>query len=765
MIITREKHWQFLEDEITEHTRKFEAKFSAKATYLYENGELFTGRFVSFKEDSGEMIAKFPRSKAPGKGEFLYCMWLPKRFRDRRDWGQVTYEEMYAERYKGTECNCIWCVPDKEKPEDYCLAGFRRVDREFEDKIKSAPGCILVFAPKRPPLEYMASLQRLVRDAPEGRISSILDADYKHTDWKPSLITGNALEFVKKQLSLSDTMILQGPPGTGKTYLIAELCAWLCSENKSVMVTANTNRALMEVAHKPALESMLKEKKVMKVNLSSDESRELRELLPISAKSITPSSGCLVLSTFYNSSSYAAIYSEDSYFDYVIVDEASQAFMGMFAAAVRIGKVNLWVGDVHQMPPIVEINEDYVKERGYSPLVNGFELMTTSSFYPIYQLTDTYRLGKRAAEYTGIFYGDTLKSASGGNPHPYPSAADFISSGEGPSIVLEHLPLSDKSPELATRKAAMIVDAILHDDKSKEIAVLSIFLSTVRSLRRAIRQDSVTVSTVDKSQGLTKDIVILVIPNTTYAFSLEPRRFNVATSRAREHTIIIADADILNHPRMNDNVRKFLERLCGEQKERLCEQEEDSSPQPPAASAATPNEEPITEAPAVQTSEPGLTVIGTVDLSQFISPARKAVESGTKKNVYVIDTNVFVNYPNIISKIDSCYGIAVSAKVIDELDNLKIKQTTPKGKNNVNNALKNINRALKEDKRVEAVISDTSLLPKDFKAGSPDNMILSVAMKLRSEAVNPILLTSDNGLQGKARVVGIGTITLKEFLG
>ena len=41
-------------------------------------------------------------------------------------------------------------------------------------------------------------------------------------------------------------------------------------------------------------------------------------------------------------------------------------------------------------------------------------------------------------------------------------------------------------------------------------------------------------------------------------------------------------------------------------------------------------------------------------------------------------------------------------------------------------------------------------------------MILTVALKYRGE--NPILLTSDNGLQVKAKGLGITTITLKELL-
>ena len=59
-------------------------------------------------------------------------------------------------------------------------------------------------------------------------------------------------------------------------------------------------------------------------------------------------------------------------------------------------------------------------------------------------------------------------------------------------------------------------------------------------------------------------------------------------------------------------------------------------------------------------------------------------------------------------------------------------------------------------------IADLSLLPIDFNKKSPDNMILTVALKYVSE--NPILLTSDNGLQVKAKGLGITTISLKDFL-
>jgi predicted ribonuclease YlaK len=121
---------------------------------------------------------------------------------------------------------------------------------------------------------------------------------------------------------------------------------------------------------------------------------------------------------------------------------------------------------------------------------------------------------------------------------------------------------------------------------------------------------------------------------------------------------------------------------------------------------------------------------------------------------------VFVDHPDIISQINKEYPVILSAKVIDELDNLKSKLDN-EGKRNIQKALKSINRHIDtRDLRME--LSDISLLPIDFNRRSPDNQILTVALKFQSE--NLILLTSDNGLRIKAKGLKLSTITLTEFL-
>jgi hypothetical protein len=90
---------------------------------------------------------------------------------------------------------------------------------------------------------------------------------------------------------------------------------------------------------------------------------------------------------------------------------------------------------------------------------------------------------------------------------------------------------------------------------------------------------------------------------------------------------------------------------------------------------------------------------------------------------------------------------------------MKIKLNDER-KRNAEKALRNLNNETLHDIIYE--FADTTLLPDDFDKRSPDNMIVSVALKYKGN--NPIMLTSDNGLQLKCKILGISTISLKNLL-
>lgn len=563
MIINRRKHWQFLEDELKAETEDFKKIYLATAISLLKiSQEMYVAKFISFKD--GEMIMKFPISRAlPRKGDFLVCMVLPPELQDYRNWGDRSYRDLYKARYNSTECVCIWHSPANDPR--YSLVGFSKVSVDFANYIKKTPNIVLTFAPQRPPIDYVMNLQKVVEDQYSKGVASILDANYQAKDWEPIPIRQDDVSgFVYSQMALTETMILEGPPGTGKTYMIAELCAKLCAEGHSVLVTALTNRALMEIAEKPAVESLLGEHRIFKTNISMDEIRELSKLETL--KSIAPMPGCLVMSTFYITSGYAAELTIEQPFDYVIMDEASQAIFPMFAASRKIGKRNLWVGDIHQLSPIVILNGNRITIGGYKHLIEGLKLLADNSISPIYQLATAYRFGQRAANYTGVFYNDSLVAKESPKYNDLPSMFKILSKDGGPTLVLTDMPSGDCTPQFAIYIATFIVDNIVKDNKDKEIAVLTCMKKTTRALQMAITQKvrtrkNLLVDTVARVQGLTTDITIFFVPDYSYIRTLEPHLFNVAASRAREHTIIIADKYVLDSTILDTKVRRFLERL------------------------------------------------------------------------------------------------------------------------------------------------------------------------------------------------------------
>lgn len=563
MNIDRKKHWQFLEDELKAETEEFKKKYLTTAISLLKySQEMYVAQFLSFKD--GEMIMKFPVCRAlPRKDEFLVCMVLPPELQDYRNWGERTYRDLYKARYNSTECVCIWHSPANDPR--YSLVGFSRVSVDFANYIKRTPNIVLTFAPQRPPIDYVMNLQKLVEDKHSKGVSDVLDANYKIKDWEPILIKqDNVSNFVHSQLMLTDTMILQGPPGTGKTFMIAELCARLCAEGNSVLVTALTNRALMEIAEKSSVGSLLDDHKIFKTNITIDEMREIKNLEVI--KSIHPIPGSLVLSTYYITSGYAVDLSIEQPFDYVIMDEASQAILPMFAASKKIGKKNLWVGDTHQLSPIVTLNRERISLCEYGPIIDGLKLLADNSSSPIFQLTTTYRFSQRAADYTGIFYNNSLVAKETKEYDDLPSICKILCKAGGPTLILTDMPSGDNTPAFAISIASFIVSNILNDDKRRKVAVLTCMKITVRALQMAITQKigsrkNLIVDTVARVQGLTTDITLFLVPDYSYIRTLEPHLFNVATSRAKEHTIIIVDKYVLDCSTLDERVRNYLARL------------------------------------------------------------------------------------------------------------------------------------------------------------------------------------------------------------
>lgn len=728
MRYNRKQYQDFLSTEIETQVRGYEQIVNTKAMVLKDRGDVFVGMFIKINEQGFAIFKVRESDKMPRKNSFwtaVYYIDPMSKFRQWRDLSWLELREKYQKDFSDAYC----CWLSKSDDNGFCLVGFKNITVEFAQLL--TPNSIVAFGPNDPPLQYLKNLLTYTESASTDQI---LDAELNTHMWTPTPIEANedSNKLLLEQLDDSCHLLIQGPPGTGKTYRMANLVRHLLDEHKSVLVTALTNQALMELAAKDALEYYIKRGCVSKTSLTIDEARQLN-LKKVKENKCNPIRGELTLASFYVSSGWT---SEESPFDYVIMDEASQALYPMIAVSFKLGKRVVWVGDQKQLSPIVLTNEDIINGNNWNDIVNGFNTLCNSTDYKSFLLKDTFRLTKRGAECTGVFYDNLLHSVS--EYQVIPTNLSWTNKDGGPVMQYISLPLGEKAPEIAISLILSKVKILLDISPKANIAVLCKFKDSIRALQKAfvlglsIKElpDNIKIETVDRVQGLTIDYCFFLIPNVSTRYSLQSELFNVATSRARYCTIIVADKLLLKE-NMSENVRKYLLKASDESF--------------------------VSFSKTISSGAITLTVKDKIDLSKF---ERKRTElSDEKENIYIIDTNVFVNCPDIINKIGKKYKIIIPSTVLEELDKLKIKEGIDKKA--LSRAAKNISVAFSQQYS-SMEDANISLLPNGFDTKNPDCKILSVALKHSEE--NPILLTSDNMLAARAKGLGITTITLKEFL-
>jgi GTPase SAR1 family protein len=741
--LSKEQQYAFYNKEIEAIREEYNLYRSSKCIDLIKKNELFVGTFEYVDEARNQVVFSFPKDKLP-KTKIPLTATKPKSSAIiTSNFFDYTYRN-YRQNYVATYSECYGLYYHEQNGK--INIGFNNFDLEFLNSLSK--GDKIVFGISDPPLKYYFNLIQITKnDVNSAKAEDILTGTYHLNDFKPVNIDDSLDLIVKYKTDLknTDTIIIQGPPGTGKTFFISRLLEVLNKENKSVLVATLANRSLIELAKKYFELDTANKMVVYKSNLTLEESKEVSSLKPM-PKDFLPAAGSILLTTFYKMSGIAVENISSPVYDYVILEEASQCFLGTIAAAKLLGKKVILVGDPIQLPPVV--NQD--KPEDISPnidlMLESFTYYASTINCPKFRLTTTYRFSENACYQTNTFYENSLKSMSDiqiGN-EIFSRIPNIYNNKGGCSLFYYDSTILKSIYDLLLGQ----INALLQINPKFEIAILSSTKKGVKLLRDNLlhklndKQDQILINTVDSVQGLTIDFCFyFAFSDRIPAFSFKLNRFNVATSRARFCTLILLDEVYkVVHP-YKGLVADFISK---------CDLNNDTSV--PKIIAEVSNNDSI----APKTT--GLKVIDKVDLSKFEKLKKEIVND--KENIYIIDTNVFVDHPDIISKIDRKYSVVLSAKVIDELDYLKITLSEEQ-KRNVQKALKQINESI--DKRgIKMETADLALLPNDFNKKSPDNFILSVALKFKGE--NPIMLTSDNGLQIKAKGLGITTLTLKDFL-
>lgn len=520
------------------------------------------------------------------------------------------------------------------------------------------------------------------------------------------------------------------------------------------------NKGLIELIKQKPLQKYVKEGRVSKANLSIDERKQVSGVKAASADLQIPGGEMLCATNYQLSSVFSekkmALYGLPQY-DLVVIEEASQAFLTAIVAFKQLGVDCMIVGDPMQLPPIVKLNNPQYNSWNVSTQVEGLKTMALGSQIKSYRIVTTFRLTSRSAALTKCFYGNRFVSVKK-EYIDFTEANSPLFPSEGG--VLYHC-INDARNGVYSEKANAIIRRVIDTMEkhypTRTLAIITPFRDSVKELQKQFCTSDIdldiTIETIDRIQGMTVDYAVLYVPGRNPGFALEDRRFNVATSRSLSTTLIISDVSLNEFHTVSPTVIEFVENCDKYDGTTIVKNDQLKT------ADLTETNFSLTEMPKseIVSHAIGVKVVGKIDLSKF-EPKKKELSS-EKKNYYIIDTNVFVNCPDIINKIDKKYPIILSAKVTDELDKMKIK-LSDEGKRNAERALRNLNNETQHELIYE--FADTSLLPDDFDKRSPDNMIVSVALKYKEH--NPIMLTSDNGLQLKSKILGIATVSLKNFL-
>lgn len=759
----------FFSDQVQQMEIEQKTIINTPISQLLQQGVVTMGYVEKPVAEKGHIILKFPKGYAPR-------LKVPKMFVAVKKNGFAAY----GNHIKGWKCTLgefkknglmhtassdllpLYFLPssdgyDHVECSNVSLNLFNLLSETYS---KGKNLTLLIYDPF-PPIDYFLNLKRYMDLFPDDK-ELLLEPTISYEDWKPEELSFDAnypdaiADTIQKTLESEDCCILQGPPGTGKSYVIATIIAEYLKMGKTVCATTMANKGLIELILQKPLSEALEAGKISKTNISADERKQAPQLKDVANGLIVPE-GELLCSTNYILSSAYNQKNMDTFgvpsYDLVVIEEASQAFLTTLVSFKSLGNKCLIVGDPMQLPPIVKsLNKPQYKLFNALVQVEGMTSYALGTDTKAYRIITSHRLTAASATLTGIFYDNRLSSVNSKRPDFSKMSSEYFLPNGG----VLYKDTNDMRNQLCSDTAIDIISGILDEFNANypeaEVAIIAPFRDTVKELQKHFQTigalKNLTIETVDRIQGLTVDYTIMYLPAWKHSFALDVRRFNVSTSRSRTITLILSDIPLNKMHSVPDKVTAFLSKCTSDVV---------------ATSSVTFVSEPNTtsELPSdIHTSKAnvsGIKVIGKIDLSKLERP-QKELKAG-KKNYYIIDTNVFVSFPDIINKIGKEYPVILSAKVTDELDKMKIKLDET-GKRNAEKALRMLNNETEHEIIYE--FTDVSLLPDDFDKRSPDNMILSVALKYKDR--NPIMLTSNNGLLLKSKILGISNISLKDFL-
>ncbi|XP_047333760.1 probable RNA helicase SDE3 [Impatiens glandulifera] len=378
--------------------------------------------------------------------------------------------------------------------------------------------------------------------------------------------------------------VIYGPPGTGKTVTLVESVLQLYTryKNAKILVCAPSNSAADHV-----LEMLIGHVQVNDVFRLNAIARPFEEINPDILQFTYHVDGvfqCPLLSrlkhfriTVCTYMSACLLYAEGvsrGHFSHIFLDEAGQASepetMIPISHFSNRNTVVVLAGDPKQLGPVIHSKESEVYGMGMSYLERLFECGLYKTMEPNYvtELVRNYRCEPEILYISSkLFYAGSLIACKDEESGFATTCLDFLPNKEFPVVYIGVQGCDERegnNPSWFNRFEASKVVEIITSLKENQvvspecIGVITPYRQQVLKLTRALEDfgcSGVKVGSVEQFQGQEKDVIIVSTVRSTIkhnefdktyclGFLSNPKRFNVAITRAKSLMIIIGNPHI-----------------------------------------------------------------------------------------------------------------------------------------------------------------------------------------------------------------------------
>ncbi len=276
-------------------------------------------------------------------------------------------------------------------------------------------------------------------------------------------------------------------------------------------------------------------------------------------------------------------------FDTLVIDEATQATAPSCWIPITHARRAILVGDHKQLPPTIlnqEAAQSGLQHTLFERLAHHHETNPEAPGSIRSLLRTQYRMHETIMGFPNrTFYDDRLEADDTVRDHTLADLGvtqDTLPADERRDILDPEAPLvyvdtsaldapehqrpgshSRENPREAELVTQLTTDLLEAGMDPSDVAVISPYDDQVDRIDRALALDALEVDTVDGFQGREKEVVFVSLVRSNdrgnIGFLDEPRRFNVAVTRARRKVVVVGDASTVAAGDVFDTFIRYAE--------------------------------------------------------------------------------------------------------------------------------------------------------------------------------------------------------------